>query len=212
LITKLNPPFPLSNAPWGEGGITCDTVPSMAESSIQTERGALQQLIDDPAELAVVHDRLFGRLFRYASFRLNDAAAAEDLASEAFLRLLEAARKKNQRIDTIDGWLMGTLSNLVNDHLRRRYRRPISDLDETMVSHLPNPQALLELSESHTSVALALEKLTDDQQQVLSLRFGAELSLAETAEVMDRKENAVKALQFRALGALRRQLDEKAYE
>jgi RNA polymerase sigma-70 factor (ECF subfamily) len=46
--------------------------------------------------------------------------------------------------------------------------------------------------------------LTEDQQQVLALRFGQGYSLEETAAVMKKKINAVKALQFRALNALQR--------
>lgn len=187
------------------------TVSLMAKSDAQSEQDPLQQLVQNPTELAVLHDRLFERLFRYARFRLDDPAAAEDLASEAFLRLLEAARKKTRSIENIDGWLMGTLSNLVNDQLRQRYRKPTSGLDETLVNQLPSPQTLVEQSERQDTVALALARLTEDQQQVLSLRFGAEMSLAETAQVMDKNENAIKALQFRALNALKRQLAEEAY-
>lgn len=174
--------------------------------------GSLAQILEDPAEMAVLHDRLYPRLFRYARFRINDPVAAEDLASQAFLYLLESAKTKRKHIDNIEGWLMGTLSNLVNDHLRRRYRMPKAELDETLVSRLPNAHTILEQSEMSISITRALEQLTDDQQQVLSLRFGAELSLAETAAIMERQENAVKALQFRALKALRRHLNENSHE
>lgn len=50
----------------------------------------------------------------------------------------------------------------------------------------------------------AMGVLTDLQRQVLNLRFAADLSIAEVASVMNRKEGAVKALQFSALRSLRR--------
>lgn len=184
----------------------------MVRAGADSSVGSLSELIDDPVEMAVLHDRLFARLFRYANFRLNDSAAAEDLASEAFLRLFEAARRKPSHIDNIEGWLMGTLSNMVNDQLRQRYRKPVAGLNEELINYQPGPQALVEQSEQEKSVASALMKLTEDQQQVLSLRFGAGLSLSEAAATMKKNENAIKALQFRALNALRRQLSEKAYE
>ncbi len=57
---------------------------------------------------------------------------------------------------------------------------------------------------------MALIQLTEDQQQVLALRFGQGYSLEETAAVMKKQINAVKALQFRALNALQRKIgDEK---
>ncbi len=55
-----------------------------------------------------------------------------------------------------------------------------------------------------------MENLTGDQQQVLALRFGQGLSLEETAQVMKKKSNAVKALQFRALNALQLKLGERS--
>jgi RNA polymerase sigma-70 factor (ECF subfamily) len=184
----------------------------MTNLGIKTKGGSLSELVNDPVEMAVLHDRLFPRLFRYARFRLNDADVAEDLASEAFLRLLETAHHKSIQIDNIDGWLMGTLSNMVNDQLRNRYRTPASKLNETLISHQPGPHSVIEQSERQESVSSALMRLTDDQQQVLSLRFGSGLSLAETARTMEKNENAVKALQFRALNALRRQMEEEPHE
>jgi len=62
------------------------------------------------------------------------------------------------------------------------------------------------------SVRDAYTQLTPDQQNVLALRFGDGYSLEETAAVMQKKVNAVKALQFRALAALQRHIGEVIYE
>ena len=55
----------------------------------------------------------------------------------------------------------------------------------------------------------AMSRLTPDQQHVLALRFSQDLSLEETASMVGKSVNAVKVLQFRALAAMRRLLDEK---
>ena len=62
------------------------------------------------------------------------------------------------------------------------------------------------------SVQAAYTELTPDQQNVLALRFGDGYSLEETARVMQKNVNAVKALQFRALAALQRNIGEVAHE
>ena len=69
--------------------------------------------------------------------------------------------------------------------------------------------ALAEQSERQADVRRALHRLTPEQQHVLSLRFGSELSLEETAQLMERSVNAIKALQFRALAGLRRELERR---
>jgi RNA polymerase sigma-70 factor (ECF subfamily) len=53
---------------------------------------------------------------------------------------------------------------------------------------------------------VALQELTDDQREVIELRFFAGLSVAEAAEAMGRQEGTIRGLQFRAVGALRRSL------
>jgi RNA polymerase sigma-70 factor (ECF subfamily) len=63
--------------------------------------------------------------------------------------------------------------------------------------------------EQRRAVQSALSRLTDEQQHVLALRFGGGFSLEETAGLMGKNANAIKALQFRALAALRRALGEK---
>jgi len=66
------------------------------------------------------------------------------------------------------------------------------------------------LREQGDAVREAYAELTPDQQDVLALRFGSGYSLEETARMMDKKVNAVKALQFRALAALQRNIGEVA--
>jgi RNA polymerase sigma-70 factor (ECF subfamily) len=102
---------------------------------------------------------------------------------------------------------MGTLANLVNDHFRQAYGKPTQELSEDLHSNSPDLSALAEQNERQTAVRHALGRLTVEQQHVLSLRFGSELSLEETAQLMDRSANAIKALQFRALTSLRRELE-----
>ncbi len=72
------------------------------------------------------------------------------------------------------------------------------------------PDAAVEAGEEQGEIRRALRFLTSEQQHVLTLRFGGGYSLEETAEMMGRKANAIKALQFRALQALRRHLTEES--
>jgi len=70
------------------------------------------------------------------------------------------------------------------------------------------PTEEFERREQNRRFQLAYAKLTAEQQHVLALRFGQGYSLEETASVLKKNVNAVKALQFRALAALQRSLGE----
>ena len=163
----------------------------------------------DPHALGPLHDQYFPELFRYARYRLGDADAAEDAASETFVRLLEALQRGRGPRSSPRGWLFGTLRHIVDDHYRAAYARGF-EADPVDAHDDGTPDAAVEAGERQGEIRRALRFLTSEQQHVLALRFGGGYSLEETAEMMGRKTNAIKALQFRALQALRRHLPEES--
>lgn len=160
--------------------------------------------------LAEIHDRYYPELYRYIHFRVDDAHLSEDLAGEVFLRLIESIARQRGPERNLRGWLFGTASHLVNDQYRRRYRRRTQSIQEEQLENFPDlgsdPAHAWEGAYKQEQVRQALKQLTPDQQQVLALRFTDDRSLEETARLIGKNINAVKALQFRALGALRRLL------
>jgi RNA polymerase sigma-70 factor (ECF subfamily) len=174
------------------------------------EQNLLTGLRDlDPQAITKIHETYFPAVYRYARYRTGDDAVAEDLASETFIRLLEALHAGRGPRSSLRGWLMGTVSNLVNDYFRVVYNKPAETLQETLPALGGNPVYQSEQSDKQELVRAAILNLTLEQQHVLALRFGSGCSLAETAEVMDKKPNAIKQLQFRALKALRKQIEGK---
>lgn len=162
----------------------------------------------DIAALAKVHDRYYPDVYRYVRYRLGDEQTSEDITSEVFMRMLDALHKKGGPNKDVRGWLIGTASNLINDHLRRQYRQKIEQIDEDDHITAPgSPEESFEVSDQNEQLRLAIRKLTPEQQQVIALRFAGEYSLEQTALEMKKTTNAVKALQFRAVEALKRLLD-----
>lgn len=164
----------------------------------------------DPAAIGSLHDLYYPELYRYARYRLGDPALAEDTASEAFVRLLEAVQAGRGPRSSARGWLFGTLRHMIDDHYRAAYAHPAeADLVDSL-SHNGGPAEAIEDLEQRQKVRTAMKQLTAEQQHVLALRFGGGYNLEETAALMGRNANAVKALQFRALQSLRRGLGEEA--
>jgi RNA polymerase sigma-70 factor, ECF subfamily len=190
--------------------------PTHGSSFIMTdfnEQSALEGLRKlDSQSIGAVYDRYFPEVYRYVRYRIGDETIAEDIASDVFVRLLEASRKKQGPQSNLRGWLIATASNAVNDHHRRRYRRPVETLSETMPDASPGIHSQVDAREQQRLVQGALAELTPEQQHVLALRFGQGYSLEETAALLNKNINAVKALQFRALASLQRQIGEVNYE
>jgi len=182
----------------------------MTESNQTQELDRLRNL--DSQAIGAIYDLYYPDVYRFVYYRLNDEAAAEDIASEVFVRLLEASQKRRGPDTNIKAWLLGTASHIVNDYFRRNYRRPTEALTENVLDPLAVPVDDVDRRQEADTVRNALSQLTNEQQDVLSLRFGNGYSLEETAAVMKKNVNAVKALQFRALASLQREIGEVAHE
>ena len=165
-----------------------------------------------PHAIGAVYDKYFSEVYRYVLYRIGDPILAEDIASDVFVRMLEAIQSGRSPKTNLKGWLIGTASHIVTDHLRRKYRRPEEEISDSMPDRGPSITAEVDQREQNRIVNDAYAQLTPEQQHVLALRFGQGYSLEETAATMNKNVNAVKALQFRALAALQREVGEVNYE
>ena len=186
------------------------SIKTMSITDGQQELKNLREL--DSQTIGAVYDQYFSEVYRYVLYRIGDPTLAEDIASDVFVRLLEAVQGGRSPQSNLKGWLIGTASHAVTDHLRRKYRRSEEDILESMPDHGPSLIAEVDHREQNRVINDAYAQLTADQQHVLALRFGQGYSLEETAAFMDKNVNAVKALQFRALAALQREVGEVNYE
>jgi len=177
-------------------------------SCMEAEKKLLAGLQNlDPKAITKIHEIHFSHVYRYASYRIGDETVAEDLASETFIRLLEAVHAGRGPKSSLKGWLMGTVSNLVNDYFRQMYQKASVPLHENHPDPKGDPVEMVEISSRQESLRIGLSKLTSEQQHVMALRFGSGCSLAETAEILGKNPNAIKQLQFRALAALRKYIE-----
>jgi RNA polymerase sigma-70 factor (ECF subfamily) len=173
------------------------------------QRRELTNLRDlDDQSLGAAYDTYAGIVYRYIRYRLNDDRAAEDILGEVFLSMLEALRRGTGPQTNVKAWLLATAGHIVTDHLRRSYRRPTEELNDEHPDRAPTPGEQYEEAERRREFKRAYSQLTAEQQHVLALRFGEGFTLEETAAVIKKNVNAVKALQFRAVQALQRNLGE----
>lgn len=145
-------------------------------------------------------------VYRYISARVGDPAVAEDLTAQVFLKALEGLPNYEPSGSPFAAWLYRIAYARTVDYWRQQQRRREVVLDETLPAADP-PVADRLVLEAEWSTALdLLSQLTDDQQDVLILRFIGEMSLAEVADTLGKTVGAVKAAQHRALAALARQM------
>jgi RNA polymerase sigma-70 factor (ECF subfamily) len=158
----------------------------------------------DQAALAELYDLYAPAMYAYIYRRVGDAALAEDLTGELFLRMLRAIRDGVSWRKSFSAWLYRAAHNLVVDHYRRTGRTEHVPLDESVAGGDRLPDKAVEHQLEAERLRRALEQLTPEQQEVLALRFGEDLTARQVGELIGKTTGAVEALQRRGLAALRR--------
>jgi RNA polymerase sigma-70 factor, ECF subfamily len=170
------------------------------------DRLVLEAQQGDLGAFASIFDAYHVAVYRFVASRVGNPSDAEDLTQLVFVKALEALPRFAARGVPFGGWLFRLARNAVIDHVRTR--RAHSDLDgaTNRATEDVGPEAAAVIRDDLTAVARALEDLTEDQREVIALRFFAGLSAREAAEAMGRQEGTIRGLQFRAIAALRRSL------
>ena len=160
----------------------------------------------DSVALGELYDRYSGRIYSYILYHVGDANLAEDLTANVFIKVLDAVKSSKSWQQSFSGWLYRIAHNAVVDHFRRNSRYDTLPLDERLTSAKDDPVSSAETSIETDVVREAMAFLTDEQQTVIELKFFEEMSNLEVAKAMGKTEGAIKSLQYRALAALRRQM------
>ncbi len=162
--------------------------------------------VGDASALSALYELYFDRVYRFVMMRVGNHHDAEDLTEEVFIRVLQSISRYDETGAPLSAWIFRIARNQVIDLYRRRGRRDDSPLDEAFNVQSPggNPYDQVELLSDIAGLTRAMAALTVAQRDVITMRFGAGLSVAETAEALKKKEGTIKALQHNAIASLRR--------
>ncbi|MCC6704607.1 MAG: sigma-70 family RNA polymerase sigma factor [Thermomicrobiales bacterium] len=160
----------------------------------------------DLRAFAPLYQRYFDAVYGYARNSLRDPELAADITSETFARAMKALPR--YRSNSFRGWLFTIAHNAIVDSVRRR--KPTAPFDDLLMTpdRDPSPEELVLAGESTRWVSALLDRLTENQRQVVALRI-AGLTGPEIADVLGTSVGAVKATQFRAYSRLREWLSDE---
>jgi RNA polymerase sigma-70 factor (ECF subfamily) len=176
------------------------------------ERIGIEQLVaraqaGDRDALEDLYLQHFDRIYSYLHMTVGNRHDAEDLTTQTFLKMLESIGRFQWGSAPFSAWLFRIAHNLAIDHFRARRRwQPEEDVPEPpgAAESSAEDKAIQALS-SQTMFDL-IERLSDEQRDVLILKFVFDFSNVEAATVLDKTEGAVKSLQHRALASLQKQV------
>jgi RNA polymerase sigma-70 factor (ECF subfamily) len=171
----------------------------------------------DPELLDRLIEQHQHRLYRYLLFLTGNAALAEDLFQETWIRVLERGAQYNGK-SKFESWLLAIARHLVIDVSRRKKMASLEELGnpETDAPYDPPDERaasvlqMLVSRENAQAVQTSLLKIPAYYREVLVLRFHEELGLEEIATVTATPVSTVKSRLYRGLTALKTALAEGA--
>lgn len=180
--------------------------------AISRDCGAALQRLSIPlpmrsADFERLYDEHAAALLGFLELRLGSRAVAEDIAADAFERVLMARRRFDPRRGSARGWLYSIAVNCARDHTRRQAAEARA-LEQVAVGESRTSSGVLPDLEERDLVMRALDQLSDDEREAIALRYGADLTLRDIATATRAKPATVEARVYRALAKLRELMDD----
>jgi RNA polymerase sigma-70 factor (ECF subfamily) len=174
-------------------------VRALVDRAQKGDRAALE-------ELYLIH---FDRIYSYLHMTVGNRHDAEDLTTQTFLKMLESIGRFRWQAAPFSAWLFRIAHNLSMDHFRARRRwQPEEEVPEPHDSEEPSAELEAMQSIGRQSMLELIDKLSTEQQQVLTLKFVFNFQNGEVAKILDKSEGEIKSLQHRALASLQKQISQ----
>ena len=160
----------------------------------------------------ILYDRYFSRVYNYIRYRCSDAAEADDLTAQVFLKALVNLDKYDPNKAPFDAWLFTIARNLLNDSFRKKRRYYVVDIEdvEHILSHSHRPlEEKVEHSEEKYQLLECMQSLSARHRDLIALKFGANMTNREIAKLTGLSEQNVGVLLHRSIKKLRKTMQEE---
>ena len=152
-----------------------------------------------------LYDEYFDRVNRYLRCRVQSTWDADDLTTVVFLKALEKFEQYS-RTSPLASWIFRIAHNTYVDFMRKNRELPVDQEDflgaEPDDTWQPERQALT--NEEIRLLRDRLDLLSQDQKDVLMLRYFADLKISQVAEVLGKTESSIKMISYRGLQKLQK--------
>ena len=158
----------------------------------------------DKVALGRIYDTYVSPIYRYHYSRVGNSTDAEDLTSQTFMAVLESLPRYKPR-GYFSAWIFRIAHNKAIDFFRTQ-RRNLEEIP-LHVAHDDNVLEKIIKGQTYEELSVLLRSLTEEKLEVIRLRYVAQLSFVEIANMLGRKEDAVRKSLNRLLERLSSQLE-----
>jgi RNA polymerase sigma-70 factor, ECF subfamily len=157
----------------------------------------------DKEAFGKLYDVYLKPIFRFVYFRVSNREDAEDLTGQIFLKAWQHIDKYDTNKSFFSSWLYIIARNQVIDHYRQSKKN--IELEDWIKETHVQPEILDKVDQEilHKNLLKKTKKLPEKQQEVIILKFFENLSNKEISQIINKKEGAIRILQYRALQNLK---------
>ena len=166
----------------------------------------INEIPRDPARFGSIYRAYLNPVYRYILARVSNHADAEDLTSQVFMTALEGLSRYKEQ-GSFAAWLFSIARRKVADHFRAQSKIVPLDYHEDMPAPENDYLRQIVAKEELNALTQQISRLPEEEQELLRLRFAAQLTFDEIATVLNRKTSAVKMAYYRLLNRLENQME-----
>jgi RNA polymerase sigma-70 factor (ECF subfamily) len=177
--------------------------------SVLSDEALVTLALENRERFSDIYLRYADRVYRYAIGRTRSATIADDIVSDTMIGAMEGLHSFNPAKGSFAGWLFTIASRRIADRDRKQRqfwrfleRRPPSESDYVGEDALASALR----TEQQDRVRAAIARLSERHQQVILLRYVADLPIRDVGEVLEISEGAVKMRLNRAMQVLAKEL------
>ena len=154
---------------------------------------------------AELYEEYLDKVFRYIKYKVNNIQLAEDLTSTVFEKALANFSKYSNDKASFSTWIFSIAHNVVIDHYRVNRKRQTVSLEEVTdrSSSALSPEEELERKDERERLSVCLAELSQEEQEIIRLKFGAELNNRQIGKVLGLSESNVGTKLYRAIRKMR---------
>jgi RNA polymerase sigma-70 factor (ECF subfamily) len=155
---------------------------------------------------AELYEEFMPKVYRFVRYRVSDTQVTEDLTSGIFEKALVNFERYSSDKASFSTWIFTIARNTVIDHYRTRGRRGMTSLEESEIevaSKEPTPVETLERQDEKARLRGYLSELSSEEQEIISMKFGAEQNNRQIASALGLSESNVGTKLYRAVRKLR---------
>jgi len=186
----------------------------MSSNDLKSRSDEIEKLVKiaqkgDQDAFAQIYEIFVDPIYRYVFYRVK-AVDAEDLVETVFLKVWQNIRQYKPKKRSFSAWIFRIAHNLVVDYYRASKDKHVDELSvqipDTRREHNPikTTQGVLDSE----NLKIAINKLKKQYQEIIIYKFVNELTNKEISEILKKSEGSLRILQFRALKALRLELED----